>query len=319
MGKYKNASESQEIAFLFLLIPTIMLIIGYFIYPYDPDPDRLASKLLQIPIFLSLILLGIGFLIKKDGIGNKIKILGWMVFAFYWSTQPVSLYISEGGDVVNAAICVIGVYVLSYLAYHEWLSLKRNENIDCLNWIAGASCIAGLVYYVIERTALQDWMIEVTANQSAWVLNAITGDGVAVGNGIFYNGQYVVTIIFACTAIQAMAIFIGMIGVIPKVEIKRRVYGLLVTLIPIYILNHFRNALVVFLVGNNITDFNMAHNYLSKSGSLITLIVLLFIVIKIIPEILDEIICLTDLYKRNGPLEKFAQKIIGRKKQNEPS
>ncbi len=319
MGKDKNASESLGIAFLFLLIPTIMLIIGYFIYPYDPDPDRLASKLLQIPIFLSLILLGIGFLIKKKGIGNTIKILGWMVFAFYWSTQPASLYISEGGDAVNAAICIIGVYVLFYLAYHEWLSLKRNENIGCLNWIAGASCIAGLVYYVIERTALQDWMIEVTANQSAWVLNVITGNGVAIGNGIFFNGHYVVTIIFACTAIQAMAIFIGMIGVIPKVDIKRRFFGLLVTLIPIYILNQFRNALVVFLVGNNITDFNMAHNYLSKTGSLLTLIVLLFIVVKIIPEIFDEIICLTDIYKRNGPLEKFAKKIIGRKKQNEPS
>jgi archaeosortase A (PGF-CTERM-specific) len=319
MGKNKNATESQGIAFLFLLIPTIMLIIGYYIYPYDSDPDRLATKLLQIPIFLSLILLGIGFLIKKEGIGNKIKILGWMVFAFFWSTQPVSLYISEGGDVVNAAICIIGVYVLSYLAYHEWLSLKRNENIGCLNWIAGASCIAGLVYYVIERTALQGWMIEVTAHQSAWVLNAITGDGIAEGNGIFFNGHYVVTIIFACTAIQAMAIFIGMIGVIPKVDIKRRICGLLVTLIPIYILNHFRNALVVFLVGNKITDFNIAHNYLSKTGSLLTLIILLFIVIKIIPEIFDEIICLTDLYKRNGPLEKFAKKIIGRKKKNEPS
>jgi len=314
MGKYKNASESQEIAFLFLLIPTIMLIIGYFIYPYDPDPDRSSLKLLQIPIFLSLILLGIGFLIKKDGIGNKIKILGWMVFAFYWSTQPATLYISEGGDVFNATVCIIGVYVLSYLAYHEWLSLKRNENIGCLNWIAGASCIAGLVYYVIERTALHDWMIEVTANQSAWVLNAITGDGVAVGNSIFFNGHYVVTIIFACTAIQAMAIFIGMIGVIPKANIQRRFYGLLVTLIPIYILNHFRNAMVVFLVGNKITNFNIAHNYISKTGALITLIILLIIVIKIIPEIFDEIICLTDLYKRNGPLEKSAKKIIGRKK-----
>ena len=67
MGKDKKASESLGIAFLFLLIPTIMLIIGYFIYPYDPDPDRFASKLLQIPIFLSLILLGIGFLIKRMG------------------------------------------------------------------------------------------------------------------------------------------------------------------------------------------------------------------------------------------------------------
>jgi archaeosortase A (PGF-CTERM-specific) len=319
MGKNKNVSESQGIAILFLLIPTIMLIVGYFIYPYDPDPDRLVMKLLQIPIFLSLILLGIGFLIKKDGIGNKIKILGWMVFAFYWSTQPATLYISEGGDVFNAVVCIIGVYVLSYIAYHEWLSLKRNENIGCLNWIAGASCIAGLVYYIIERTALQDWMIKVTADQSAWVINAIIGDGVAVGDGIFFNGHYVVTIIFACTAIQAMAIFIGMIGVIPKVDIKRRVYGLLVTLIPIYFLNLFRNAMVVFLVGNNITDFNIAHNYISKTGSLITLIILLFIVIKIIPEIFDEIISLTDLYKRNGPLEKIAKKIIGRKKQNEPS
>jgi archaeosortase A (PGF-CTERM-specific) len=319
MGKDINTSESQGVAFLFLLVPTIMLIIGYFIYPYDPDPDRLASKLLQIPIFLSLILLGIGFLIKKGRIGNKIKILGWMVFAFFWSTQPASLYISEGGDAVNAAICIIGVYILSYLAYHEWLSLKRNENIGCLNWIAGASCIAGLVYYVIERTVLQDWMIEVTANQSAWVLNLITGDGVAVGDFIFFNGQYVVTIIFACTAIQAMAIFIGMIGVIPKIDVKRRIFGLIITLIPIYILNHFRNAMVVFLVGNNITDFNMAHNYLSKTGSLLTLVVLLFIISKIIPEILDEIISLTDLYKRNGPLEKFTKKFIGRKKQNEPS
>lgn len=319
MGKNKNASESKGFAFLFLLIPTIMLIIGYFIYPYDPDPERFALKLLQIPIFLSLILLGIGFLIKRKGVGNKIKIVGWMVFAFYWSTQPATLYLSEGGDVFNAAVCIIGVYVLSYIAYHEWLSIKRNENIGCLNWIAGASCIAGIVYYVIERTALHDWMIELTADQSAWVLDAIIGNAVAEGEGILFNGEYVVTIIFACTAIQAMAIFIGMIGVIPKVDIKRRVYGLLVTLIPIYILNLFRNAMVVFLVGNNITDFNIAHNFLSKTGALITLIILLFIVIKIIPEILDEIICLTDLYKRNGPLEKFAKKIMGRKRQNEPS
>ena len=313
MGKNKNASESKGIAFLFLLIPTIMLIIGYFIYPYDPNTESFALKLLQIPIFLSLILLGIGFLIKKEGIGNKIKIMGWMVFAFYWSTQPATLYYSEGSDVFNSAVCIIGVYVLSYIAYHEWLSLKRNESIGCLNWIAGASCIAGIIYYVIERTALQEWMIEVTADQSAWVLDTLIGNAVAVEDGIYFNGEYVVTIIFACTAIQAMAIFIGMIGVIPKVDVKRRVYGLLITLIPIYILNLFRNAMVVFLVGNNITDFNIAHNFISKTGALITLIILLFIVIKIIPEILDEIIGLTDLYKRNGPLEKFAKKIIGRK------
>jgi len=305
-------NEENNIAFLFLIIPTLFLIVGYFIYPYMSTD--IALKLIQIPIFLGLILLGIGFLTKKEGVSNKIKIMGWMVFAFFWSTQPAILYLSEDGDIFNAVVCIIGVYVLSYFAYHEWLSLKRKENIECLNWIAGASCISGIIYYVIERTSLAPWMIESTAQQSAWVLNLIIGNTEARGVNIFLNGSYVVTIIFACTAIQAMVIFIGMIGVLPKIDLKRRVYGLLVTLVPIYILNLFRNAMVVFLVGNNITDFNIAHNIISKSGALITLIVLLLIVIKIIPEIFNEIICLTDLYKRNGPLEKSIKKIFRRKK-----
>jgi len=110
-----------------------------------------------------------------------------------------------------------------------------------------------------------------------------------------------------------------MIIALSKVEMKKRIYALLVTLIPIYFLNLLRNAMVVFLVGNNITDFNIAHNFLSKTGALITLIILLFIVIKIIPKVLDEIFCITDLHKRNGPLEKIAKKLIGRKKQNDPS
>jgi len=289
-----------------------MLIIGHFIYPYPPAD--IALILIQIPIFLGLVLLGIGFLTKKEGTSNKIKIMGWMIFAFFWSTQPTLLYLGEDGDVFNAVVCVIGVYVLSYFAYHEWLSLKRKENIECLNWIAGASCIAGIIYYGIERTALAPWMIEVTAKQSAWVLNLIIGNAEAQGINIYLNGVYVSTIIFACTAIQAMVIFIGMIGVLPKIDTKRRVYGLLVTLIPIYILNLFRNAMVVFLVGNNITDFNVAHNIISKSGALITLIILLLIVIKIIPEIFDEIVSLTEIYKRDGPIEKSIKNILGRKK-----
>ena len=44
--------------------------------------------------------------------------------------------------------------------------------------------------------------------------------------------------------------------------------------------------------------------------ALIALIILIFIVIKIVPEVFDEIICLTDLPKRNGPIEKFVSKIM---------
>ena len=58
-------------------------------------------------------------------------------------------------------------------------------------------------------------------------------------------------------------------------------------------------------LAKDITDFNLAHNYIAKIGALITLIVLLFIAIKIIPEILDELYCISDLPKRKGPLEKL--------------
>ena len=97
-------------------------------------------------------------------------------------------------------------------------------------------------------------------------------------------------------------------------SIKRRIIGLLITVVPIYVLNLFRNALVTFLVGRNITDFNMAHNVISKAGSLAALIILLLLVVKIIPEVLNEILCLVDLHKRNGPIEKSIKSVFGRKK-----
>lgn len=312
MEKNNQKKESIIIASLFILIPTIFLVTWYYFFPYELSSS--ISFFLQIPMFLGLIFLLVGFFIKKIPLGNILKILGWIIFAFYWAAQPSTLYFGEEGDIFNAAVCVIGVYVLFYIAYHEWLSIERNKNVSCLNWIAGASGIAGLIYFVIERTFIADLLIKEVAWESASVLNLIVGNSSANGDVIFLDGSYVVTIIFACTAIQSMVIFVGMIGALPKIDIKRKIIGLLITVIPIYVLNLFRNALVTFLVGRNITDFNMAHNVISKAGSLAALIILLLIVVKIIPEVLNEILCLVDLHKRNGPIEKSIKSVFGRKK-----
>ena len=233
-------------------------------------------------------------MIKQKALASKLKIIGWMIFAFYWSTQPTTLYLIEEGDVFNASLCIIGVFALSYLAYHEWLSIKRNESIGCLNWIAGATAIAGLIYFGIEGFFLKNWLIELTAQHSGWVLDMIIGNIEVSGSNIYHNGFYVVTIVFACTAIQAMVVFVGMIVALSKVDVKKKIYGLLITVIPIYFLNLLRNALVGFLLANRITDLNMAHNVIAKTGSLIAMIILLLIVIKLITEIFNEIICLTD-------------------------
>lgn len=310
MGECKD--PEKNIASMFLILPTILVIIGllFFQYPIASEIERM----MLIPLFLSLALLGIGFFLNKKEITGKLKIVGWIIFAFYWSTQPNSLYFGVDGDFVNAFLCIVGVYVLFYVAYHEWLSLKRKEQTGCLNWVAGAACIAGFIYFGIERTPLAQWLIEIVTAQSSWLLSLFTGNVEVQGVNIFYEGSYAVSIIFACTAVQSMVLFVGMILALPKVDMKRKFYGLLITVVPIYFLNLVRNALVAYLMGNDITSFYMAHNVIGKGGSLIALVILLFIVIRIVPELFDEIICLTDLYKRNGPIERFVKKYVWRKK-----
>ncbi|MFH1101454.1 MAG: hypothetical protein V1726_05430 [Methanobacteriota archaeon] len=78
-------------------------------------------------------------------------------------------------------------------------------------------------------------------------------------------------------------------------------------------LNLIRNAGVIFLVGGNITTFNVAHNIIAKIGSLIALIALLFLVLKINPELYDEITGIIDLPKRDGPLERVLRAIMRKK------
>jgi len=304
-------NESFITGFLFVVIPIVFLIIGYYIFPseqYHNPPDWL-----NIPMFSGLLILLIGFF-AKDRIGNVLRILGWIVFSFYWATQPAKMYITEGGDIFNAVVCAIGVFILCYVAYHEWLSYVRKKDVSCLKWLAGASAFSGLIYFGIERSFVAERLIERVAEQSTFLLDLIAGNASVIGSNISLDGTYVVTIIFACTGVQSLVIFVGMIGALPKIGMKRRSIGLFATVVPVYLLNLFRNAMVAFLVGKDITGFNMAHNVIAKAGSLIALIILLLIVIKIIPEIFDEIIRFTDLYKRNGPLEKAFGKLLGRKK-----
>jgi archaeosortase A (PGF-CTERM-specific) len=223
------------------------------------------------------------------------------------------LYYAEQQDIVNALLCIIGIYVLFYFGYHEWLSIKRNEKIKGLNWIAGASSISGLIYFIIELTPLAIILIEIVAAQSGFLLNIFV-------EGVFVNGRYIsyelayIRIIFACTAVQSMVIFIGMILPLKKVENKRKIYGLLITVLPVYFLNLIRNAGITYMIGANITDFSTAHNLIGKGGSLIALIILLFILVKIVPEVFDEIISLTNLPKREGPIEKQIRKLFGVRK-----
>jgi archaeosortase A (PGF-CTERM-specific) len=312
MDKNQRITENRIFIF-FLLIPTFMLIIGYFIYPYPPT--ELANTLIQIPIFVGLILLGTGFFWRVKKTAIKIKISGWLIFAFFWSTSPSYLYFSEGGDIVNAILCIIGVYLLVYIAYHEWLSLKRNEEIRCLNWFAGATFLAGIIYFTIDSSVFpffKNLLIEMVASHTSGFLNLFGLESISYRDMVYYQG-YPIMIIFSCTAVQSMVLFVGMIVPLTNADFKRKIYGLLITIPPIYVLNIIRTSSVVYLAGGNYCSVEFAHNILGKAGSLIALVVFAFIIFKILPELYDEIICIVDLPKRKGPVENTIHNLLRKK------
>lgn len=299
----KFSISDKIVSSLFFIIPVILVIIGIFLFKYPLSEE--IKLFLEVPLFTSLAVLLIGFLISKKGLNNILKIIGWSLFAFFWSTQPNTLYFGEDGDIVNASLAVIGVFILFYIAYHEWLSIIRKDKINCLNWAAGVAAVSGIIYFGIELTPLAMWLREVVAAQSVYLLNIFTGEVILDGVNISYKLAYI-ELIFACTGVQSMVLFIGMILPLMKVNSYRKILGLMVTVVPIYFLNLVRNTLVIYLTGEYGPEFfSTAHNVIGKGGSLITLVILLFIVIKIVPEVFDEIICLTDLYKRKGPIERF--------------
>jgi archaeosortase A (PGF-CTERM-specific) len=308
-----SEKNTAQVVLTFFLVPTIMLIAGYILFPYPPSET--VRQLSFLPLFAGLVFLGFGFFYKQNKTAGVLKIIGWVLFTAFWATMPSFLYFSEGGDVFNAAVCIIGVYVLFYIAYHEWLSIQRNEPVSCLNWIAGGTFLAGIIYFTLENgiiPGLKEWLIETVAAHTTDVLS-LFGVSTTRNHAVIVFNEIPILIIFACTAIQSMVLFIGMIGALPHVHLKRKALGLLVTVVPIYFLNLIRNASVVYMVGSGMVSFELAHNVIGKAGSLLALIVLLFITFKIVPELYDEIIGIIDLPKRKGPVEIFFARFLRKK------
>ncbi len=301
--------SEKQIAFLFVFLPLLYTIVGIFFFPYPLDP--FVQQMIAIPLFLGLGLLVFGSFIRTN-YSWLARVSGWIIFSMYWATQPNTLYFGEDHDLVNAVLCVAGIFALFYLAYHDWYAERKKLSQSSLQWIAGAAAIAGLIYFIIELTPIAMWLILLVAQHSGGLLSLFVSGVVVDGRYLLFNGQ-IIRIIFACTAVQSMVIFIGMLLPLQRINVKKKTIGIVFTIGTVYFLNLVRNASIMYLVGiYGPGFFSIAHNYIGKGGSLIALIAILFILGKYMPEIFDEIFSLIDLAKRKGPIEKWVQKIVKR-------
>ena len=261
-------------------------------------------------LWLSVALMFISLIVRK---GNKISEImcgaAWILFGFYWITLIPHYY--EINDYVNIALILLLVLFCLLLVIFasrtyrssvrgskhpdEKSEKKMNVFFDLTKLIV-IVCLVYLPFKMFEP--LNHLLIETVAAQTTFLLNILGYAATQLSfNEIAYNNAYV-TIILACTAIESIAFFAGLVLAVRSDNTNKKVLAFLIAVPAIYILNLIRNVFVVVAYGDmwfGENSFEIAHHYIAKIGSGAALVVLSYITLKLLPELADMILQLYDL------------------------
>lgn len=178
---------------------------------------------------------------------------------------------------------------------------KDYKVLDLFFLVTKVALITAIFYFPFSEFALLgNTLIFVTAKLSVMMLNLLNvgvyivpPSGIYSTSSSFHEVYKPIEIILACTAIQSMALFTGVVfGV--TAPVGRKVKAFCVSVPVIYGLNILRNALVGAAYfeqwfGAPLHSFFIAHEVLARIGSMIALIAIAYAVFVILPEALDLI------------------------------
>jgi len=224
---------------------------------------------------------------------------GWFFFAIHWALQPIH-YI-EIGDYVNIVLVLavsIFCLIIAYAMLRNYMHYADAEST--LLTITTAAALGGLFYYPFaEIEILNTFLISAVTKQVVHVLHLLDVPAQLVGWNRIELNEYTVQIILACTAIESIAIFIGLIFCV-RASAKRTMIAFIASVPVIYMLNLIRNVFVVAAYGYQWfgeESFQIAHHVIAKIGSGIALFVIAYVVMQALPELLDAIDRLTRLLR----------------------
>ncbi|MCZ7356316.1 MAG: archaeosortase A [Candidatus Methanoperedens sp.] len=253
----------------------------------------------------SILWLALGLLVtasiipRQNDLKFKFAGAGWGFFAVHWVLQ--SPHYAQVEDYVNVVLTIVAAVLCVFIGY---VMIRKDKRIlrdingisttTSLFMATTAAAIGGISYFIFsEIQTMNTWIISTVTDQTIWLASLV---GVTITkldwNIIAVNG-YKVEIILACTAIESIALFIGIIACV-NTPIKRQAQAFLVSVPVIYGLNLIRNVFVVDAYGmtwfgSPDMSFYIAHTVIAKIGSLIALFLIAWAVLKILPEIIDMI------------------------------
>lgn len=244
-------------------------------------------------LWIALILLILASVLPERYRRNRFLIgaAGWFFFAIHWAIQPVHyLAIDDYFNIILVLVVSVFCLIVSHAMIKNYRHYEGAENT--LLTLTTASALGGIFYYPFAHIPiLNTFLISMVAKQVVYILQALSVPAQLIGwNRIELNG-YPVTIILACTAIESIAIFIGLIFCV-RASAKRTMIAFAASVPVIYILNLIRNTFVVVAYGYQWfgeLSFQIAHHVIAKIGSGIALFVIAYVVLQVLPELLDTI------------------------------
>ncbi|VVB73044.1 Uncharacterised protein [uncultured archaeon] len=242
----------------------------------EMTPDWLISY----SLWIGLILLLASALTGK----SLLAVPGWAFFGFFWLSQPWHYMALE--DYFNVALVIAAGLLCLYMA---WTLLRVGNSSEACSWASLAAATCGIIYFPFAMIEpLQSSLIALTTSITAGSLQLFSVPVMLKSWNIMVLNGKSVEIILACTAIESIALFAGVILSV-KAPPSRKLVALAASTISIYLLNIVRNGFVLMAYGWSwfgSDSFNIAHNIIAKVGSTIALLAISYLIFLLLPELL---------------------------------
>ena len=219
---------------------------------------------------------------------------GWIFLSIYLSMQP-GTYI-ELQDYVNAFLVLSAAAASLFIAYIMFNARDKKEGgYEVFISLSRASAVGGIIYFLFAEIGfLNSMIISTVTNQAIWVTGKFGFPVEQVAWNEFAVNGMIVEIILACTAIESIALFSGIISSAAGVSASQKFKAFMISVPVVYILNLIRvsftaSAYGLSWFGPPDESFHISEHIITKAGSLLALFLISFMVFKILPEVSDMI------------------------------
>jgi len=220
---------------------------------------------------------------------------GWIFLSFHWSLQ-LGDYI-DLRDYVNIILVISATIASLFIAHITFQAKDKNDRstYEVFFSLSRAASVGGLIYFLFaEIGLLNTWIISTVTGQGIWLIEKVGFPVVQVAwNQLAVNGLDV-EIILACTAIESIALFCGIISSATGATTGRKLQAFVISVPIVYLLNIIRvsftaSAYGLSWFGSPEESFHISEHFITKTGSLMALILISYIVLKMLPEVADMI------------------------------